>query len=275
MIDKEKKKDYNFWLTDSDFLQKSGYSDLYYLENLCFKINSFLKNTPIHAVASLDVKRTNQIYFMVGPNKKSFKIDPELSPYDFITKVKRWLYQFYPQYEIEYEEEIEYSDEEILKMVQEQGMNLNDALLKRKRVVKKEKGVIEKCLFKDDLFVLNVNGERSLWITGSVSNHLVVSKFKENFMKIEDDEEKYNYLMSNCRKYRDLNDIKTININYSGKQLLNFFKVNFVDLKDEPLVMIEDFKYQWGKFIITFESVSLKKDCLEYYKTRKQQDASN
>ena len=37
----------NMWLEDTEFIKGLGFKDLYYLESLCHKISSFLKNVPI------------------------------------------------------------------------------------------------------------------------------------------------------------------------------------------------------------------------------------
>lgn len=261
---KEKRKS-NWWLEDSDFLKKSNFHDLYYLETVCRYISNMIKNIPIPVLTTYDPK-SKGIYFSVGKIKKGFPLQVDISYYDYVTLVKRWLSQFFPSYEIEYEKEEEYSDDEIWKIVKEEKIKLNDALMLRKKIKVKEKGVIEKETRSQDEFILNVNGNRQIRITGTAYLPMSLSTFMSELKSITDSKEKRNFILDNSTFVKHLDDNKQeLNIAYSGKQLLNFFKINFEDLMNEELIEIEPFIYKWGKFKIKFESLSLKNDCLEFY----------
>lgn len=262
---KENKKKYNLWLISVEFLKKFNFSDRYYLESLCYHVHSFLKNVPVQVITYYD-KTTDSICFCIGKNKKNFKLNIEIAPYDYVTVVKRWLYQFYPKYEYDYIIQEHYSDQEIIDMLKcKKVVDLNDALLLRKPIEKKEIGVIEKVMMKEDQFIININDQRQLWITGSIKQPLTLTLFKEQLFKLQDNEERRNYIYKNARKIKDLaKDDKEIVIKYTGKQMINFFKINYEDLKNYELKQIQSYLYKWDRFLIYFDSSSLLSDCLSF-----------
>ncbi len=266
--DKEKQKikhKINWWLTDQEFLSKSNFPDLYYFETLCNHISNMVKNIPIPVCTSYDTKN-KAIYFTVGKIKKGFNIDTEIAYYDYLTLVKRWLIQFYPQYEIEYVKEFELTEEEMAEKAK-QGMNLNDIILFRKKVKIKEKGIIEKITMIKDEFLLNQNGERQVRISGTKYSPMSLSTFMDKLKLLSNNQKKYDFIMENSTTVKNLSSSykQEISVNYSGKMLLNFFKINFEELKNQPLIQLENFIYKWGVFKIKFESLTLKNDCLSFY----------
>lgn len=261
----------NAWLVDEHFLKNTNFHDLYYLETLCYKIHSFLKNIPVHVYTSYDVIH-HSIYFMVGQNKYFLPVDTDVSYGDFITLLKRWLLQFYIQCEIEREIEEEYSDTEILEIVEKQKISLNDALLLRKVKKVKEFCIIDKIYILKDSFVMKryLDGtlyRKELYISGKdYKNIIPLSYFLDECRKINKTPELYDYIFNNSKLLQNIPlEGKRIDVFYSGKQMLNFFKINFADLFDKPLVQVDEFVFEWGKFTIHFESRILKQDCLELY----------
>jgi hypothetical protein len=255
----------NWWLEDSDFLSRSNFPDLYYFETLCNHIANMVKNIPIPACTSYDTKN-KAIYFSVGKIKKGFKIDVNISYYDFLTIVKRWLIQFYPMYEIEKVIERELTEDEMVIKVK-QGMDFNDIINFRVKEKIIEKGYIEKITMLKDEFILNVNGERQVRISGSASFPMSLSTFMDKLKLLTNNKKKYDFIMQNSLLIKNLikSDKQEILVNYPGKQMLQFFIINFPDLKNTKLEMIDNFMYKWGVFKIKFESLTLKNDCLNYY----------
>lgn len=258
----------NSWLENEQFIQKIKFHDKYYLETLCFKVAAFLKNIPVPVCATYDAQHKS-MYFSIGENKHYITLDTNIAYYDFITLIDKWTRQFYPQYNVKIDTEIEYTDEEIMELVKN-GVNLNDALLMRKPYSYIETGVIEKIFIKKDEFIFNKNGVRELRRSSlpgtGISSVLPLSKFMENIRRLKVDEDKKDYIEINSRFIQNLKDSeKEIIINYSGKQMINFVSINFHDYKKYPLVAIDDFQYQWGNFKIIFESKSLRDDCLAVY----------
>jgi len=255
----------NSWLENEQFISKMKFSDPYYLETLCFKIASFLKNVPVPVCSTYDAQHRS-IYFSIGDNKHYLTLDTNISYYDFVTLIDKWTRNFYPQYKVEVNTEIEYTDEEIMELVKT-GVNLNDAILMRKPYSYIETGIIEKIYIKRDEFIFNKDGEREIRMSGTgVSNALPLSKFMEGIRQISNDVEKKQYIEDNSRVVQILKDSnKEIIINYSGKQLINFFSINFSDNKNAPLNQIDEFQYQWGNFRVIFESKILRDDCLAVY----------
>jgi hypothetical protein len=259
----------NWWLTDQEFLSKSNFPDLYYFETLCNYVANMVKNIPIPVCTSYDTKN-KAIYFSVGKIKKGFKIDTNITYYDYLTIVKRWLIKFYPKYEIEREIERELTEDEMTEKAK-QGMNLNDIIQFRKKEVIKEIGYIEKITMLKDEFILNVNGERQVRFSGSAMSPMSLSTFMDKLKLLQNNKKKYEFIMQNSLLIKKLytSDKQEISIVYSGKQMLNFFIINYPDLQKEDLVELQPFLYKWGIFKIKFESMSLKNDCLNYYNEQK------
>lgn len=265
----DKNKKINDWLEDPDFQSKIDFPDKYYLETLCYHISNFLKNTPVPVMSSYDTKN-HKIYFSVGLEKKGFNIDVDLYYYDYITLVRRWLIQFYPKYEIEYDVEVEYSEQEILKMRNsaiDEGkkFDLNEALIAKKVIKQKEFGIVEKVTFKDDEFILKRNDYREVRITGTLQNPLIISRFLKMLREIKDDNEKSKFIFAHSRLIKRVDSEKDIIVTYQGKQMINFFEINFEDLYLYPLIKSDDFNFIWGRFKVKFESKSLRDDCLKLY----------
>jgi len=271
----------NDWLINDSFLREVNFPDIYYLETLCYKIHSFLKNVPIPVYTSYDIIH-NSIYFMVGQNKKFFPLDVDISYYDYITLVKEWLQNFYPQYKVSFNQEVEYNDSEILEIIEKEGISLNDALLRKKVVTINEYCIIDKVYLTKDSFVLYryQNDQlisKEVRISGSIldNNILTLSKFLDGYRNLLDqqasDEEKKNFIEKNSKitQFLPLKD-SLITVNYYGKMMINFFKINYPLLKDKPLVQIDEFVYEWGRFNIIFESRLLRDDCINLYSRLKE-----
>jgi hypothetical protein len=270
----------NKWLENPDFLDKISFKDKYYLETLFHKIAAFIKNAPIPILSTWDNEHKS-IYLSIGENKQFFTVSTDIAYYDVITLMRKWCIKFYPQYEIELEKQVEYTDEEIVEeLVGKQGMNLNDAILARKTIKYIEKGIIEKVYFGDnenrDRFVLNVNGVQQLRLSGNITKGIImpISEFMDGIRKFSKEKEKYtqqdvkNYIELNSRFIKELKQENEILINYSGRQMLNFIDINFDLLYPEyDLTQLpnNDFTFVWGRFKLTFNSKILIDDCLALY----------
>ena len=268
---KEKHKS-NFWLGDPEFLSKTGFEDLYYLETLCIHINNYIKNVPIPVLTSYDTKN-QRIFCSIGKEKRGFKVDTNIAYHDFITLMKKWIMTFYPTFNVTYEEEVSLTEDEMFQKVKE-GLNPNDVLNMTKKISKTTIGCIEKIQILEDLFVLNVNGVKQLRISGTLEHPLALSVFLKQLRKIKEDKRKKSFIFENSSLVKELKkDKKEILITYQGKQLYNFFVINYSDLKDEKLEMLEPFLYKWGNFIIKFESKTLMEDCFTYYHQQKTKES--
>jgi hypothetical protein len=262
--------EHNKWLEDNDFLNCIDFNDKYYLLALTKEISNYIKNAPVPMVTSWH-KETKSINFLIGQNVKTrFSIDPEIAYKDFITKVEKWASKYYPQYEIEYEAEEDYSDNEYLNMVREEKISLDDALLRKKTIIKREKGIIERIYMREDSFLFNLDGEKSLRISGIPGQTILpLSKFLPALRKIKDDELIKEYIFSHSiesRKFKPKS--KKEEISYSGYMMRNFFEINFDSLKNEELIKVDNRLWEWGDYIIKFESNLLENDCIEVAKSK-------
>jgi len=266
----------NKWLEDEEFLSKIDFEDKYYLETLFYKISAFIKNAPIPIVSTYDPVHSS-IYLTVGEHHNYFSVDLNISYYDTITLIKRWVSQFYPSYEVEVESVANYTDEEIVEyLVGEKGMDLNDAIQETKIITKIEIGQIEKVFIKRDEFLLKVNEGRELrspYIKGEI---LPLSKFMSILRNIilsnKDNQEIYNYIINNSKLVSKIVLAPDIIISYAGQQMVNFFDINFIDLKNKELKKIDEFTFKWGEFTIVFNSKILRNDCLSLYNKKMQEE---
>ena len=277
---KEDKIGTNEWLVNkNNFIGKSNFEDKYYLETLGRHISNFLKNIPITPVSSYDPKY-KRIFFSVGDNSKPFNLDLDMAYFDYITLVKRWLVQFFPQYTYVYEKEEEYSEDEILEMRKQaidngEKFDINDALLMRKTINTKSKGLIEKITLKADEFTFNLDGQKSIRTSANLDNPLPLRVFLKELRLIRSKNESdveykiRDYIFSNSKEVKKLNkNKKEITIQYPGKTMYNFFVVNVPELKPHyKLEKIEDYLYRWDNYIIKFESETLKNDCINIYES--------
>jgi hypothetical protein len=258
----------NGWLSDNKFLQNVEFYDKYYFQSLCLYIDNFIKNVPVPCITTWDYKH-EQIYFSVGQESKPFKVDINIAYRDYITLVKRWLQQFYPRYEIGVEREISLPDEEIWEKVKKDGIKLDDALLITKKIKEKEIGIIEKVFFIEDKFILNINNNRFLMISGTEDSICPISTFLPTLRNIENDIEKKKYIIKNSKELKLLEKKEEIiEINYPGFQMKNFVEINYIDLKDKEFKKIDTRKWQWKNYILNMETNILESDILEFLRNK-------
>lgn len=275
------KKKANWWLVDEEFLKKSGFEDLYYLQRLGVHLYEFFKNVPIPVLSTYD-KNHHRIYLTVGTEQNWFRVSNEISFYDFIKQMKRWLIQYYPQYEVEVEEDEDLSEEEVLQKVKE-GIDLNELAHMKKKVIKKEKGVITKIILSKDSFEFIKNGVKTIRMSGSIHHILPLSYFLKNIREMRknnvSDKEIREYIFQNSDETERIPEsTKKILINHPSKMMKNFFVINFPDLKNEPIKKKkkissddEPDRYIWGPYEIEFDNDSVREDCFQYVSDRRKE----
>jgi len=89
-------------------------------------------------------------------------------------------------------------------------------------------------------------------------------------LQLEISEAVKEFIFENSQEVKCLDEShREIFIPYSGKMMVNFFKINYCDLHEYNLVETEPFIYKWGPYKIKFESQTLQNDCINYYKKMK------
>jgi len=260
-------------LIDKEFLL-SNFSDIspYYIETLGRYIHNFLMNVPVPIIVS-KLNTKSEFTFSIGNNSINIAISEDYAYHDYVTLIRHWATKFYVQFTVILEEDQKLSEQEIMEEINELQKNnklvdVNELLVKTVKVERTISGIIEKVIFKKDEFVLNFNEYKEIRIAGSRNNILNVKTFMKNIRNIEEDSKKYQYLLANSTLVKKLDNLNmyVIDINYTGLKLVNFFKINYIDLKDYILEKESEFVYTWRNFRIHFENQSLKDDCLEIYK---------
>lgn len=261
----------NEWMIDKQFLSKINYPNIYYIKSLGNILYNYLMSIPIPVITTYDPVH-KRIYFLVGHEKRYFELDENISYFDFTYLVNEWLVKFFPKFCVEEEVESGLSDDEIYEKVQE-GMSLDDALLIRKPKMVKDIGIITKIQITNDEFNFLRNKKEYVRITGSLDNLMPLSAFLKKFRKIKDEKEKRDFILSNSRELKQLNDIKNeVIIDYPSKMMMNFFIIRYDKLKNKQINKIIDNIYEWDRFKISFESENLERDCLRYIKQKRLDD---
>jgi len=273
----QKKSKLNDWLTDIEFIQNSSFSDKYYFEALGKYLTHYLKIIPV-PVVTIWMDNEKRIKFSIGDNVKEFKIDSDISYLDYIVLVDRWLSDFFPQYNITLEINRKLTEDEIIELREEAIKNnkkfdLNDALNQTKPHQFIEKGIITRIYMTNDEFTFVENDKTFIKMST-----IPLSIFLKKLRNIENDEDKKNFILQNSVELRTFTeDNNPTIISYSGKKMINFFLINYIDLKDKPLKSIKENKgtYRWGRFLIKFDNYTLEKECLEIYNKKRIADSLN
>lgn len=270
---KEKKGWVNSMLLDSDYIRGLDFKDTYYLETLFKHIHNFIIKIPIQVLVNYK-EDIYKIYFNIGKDISIGKyINMDISYWDFITIIKRDLIEYFPQCELEEEIETSYTDDEIIEMRNESlekkiDFDINDALEKKKIEKIKTKYLIEKINIKDDEFLLNVDDEKSVRISGTLDNPFPLSKFLSQIrIKKLKGKDLKDFIFNNSRELRKVTtEYDDIIINYPVNQMMNFFKINYPDQVGVPMVKVDNEydTYRWGKFKVKFESKLLESDCKNF-----------
>ena len=270
-VKKEKNKP-NFWLEDDQFISKMDFHDKFYIKNLCNHVAQFLKTIPIPVLTTWDPKY-KRIYFHVGLIKNYFEVDENVNYWDYTTLVKRWLKQFFPQYNVKEEKEIELSDDEIQEKVKE-GIDINDALQIRKKGIVEDKGIITKIFMVGDQFLLEKDNKEFIRISGTQDNLIPLSKFLKQFRTLTKEEEKRDFIYQNSEEIKRIHffEKSKIVIDYEDSMMMNFFIINYPDLKDQKLKSISTRLYYWGRFQIVFNGDSIERECISYVNEKRAEE---
>ena len=264
----------NEWLESDAFIAKMDYPNKNFVKGLTQVVASFVWDAPVPILTTWDPVH-KRIYFSIGTEKKYFELDENIDNYDFIVAVSRWAYKFFPYYELDEEIETELSDDEILAKVKD-GVNLDDAILMRKKIQIKERGTLIKVDLGNDQFVFDVNGDGFVRMSGTLSNPKTLSVFLKELRMIYNQRERKNFIFQNSIELKKLPEKPIIKIAHFKNKMINFFIIHYPDLKNVSIVKNEEslnnLEYQWGRFLIRFEDNELRNYCLNYVATKLKND---
>jgi hypothetical protein len=218
---------------DKDFLNKFDFENKYYLEILFKKLKNFLSHIPIPYYIDFDYDN-NVFIFRVGENKKNFEVNSNIYYTDFLTQIKKWVFQFYPQY---------YVDDQY--------------------------GIILKIFFKTNEFSFFNNGIKELRYVGKKNCLLSLSNFLKRVRTIEDKKELKDFIIENSTMIETLSSLKKdIYVEYLYEMMKNFFIINFDVLKTHIIEKQSSLHYRIGNYIIIFCDALSEQECLEYLRNR-------
>lgn len=266
----------NKWLEHNKYiLDNIDFHDKIYFQILAKEVANYIKNSPI-PIVTWWMPEEKGILFIVGNSIRWLvPVDTEISYRDYITMVEKTARKYYPQYYVNKTIETSLSEDEIVMLLQkDRSVTFEQALTMKKEITVVESGMIEKIYMRNDEFIFNLNGERYKRMSGiPIKKPMPLSEFLEGIRKInalnpEDKDNKLrDFILENSSEKRKLEE-KIITIDYSGMQMVNFFKINFALLRDKPFERIDDLYYSWGNFRIKFDSLNIENACLALYKTR-------
>ena len=221
-------------LEDKSFIQEFEFENKYYLETLFKKLKSFLTHISVPYAVDFD-KKNNILIFKVGDNKKNFELNPNIYYTDFITLIKKWIVQFYPQYYID-----------------------------------GEYGIILKIFFKTNEFLFFNNGVKEIRYAGKRNFLLSLSDFLKKIRQLEDKTELKTFIIENSTLIETIESTqKEVYISYGNEMMKNFFAINFDDMKNHSIKQIENSDYKIGKYNIRFCDKLSETECIEYFLNRK------
>jgi hypothetical protein len=84
------KETVNEWLVDKEYISTLEVNDLIYFEKLCESIHSYLTNISISVYCGWDGTNA-RLFFIHGYNKRFFDINSNISYFDFIQDVDKWI----------------------------------------------------------------------------------------------------------------------------------------------------------------------------------------
>ena len=273
----------NNHLTDKEYLKDLNYKDEYYLISLCQSLWEFIKNAPIPIytdIYRLKSKDVVNIKLSVGDKFSIYKVDSDISYFDFIFRFKTFAERFYPQFSFEEEVEIELTTDEMMKIATEKKMSLNDVVFLTKMSLKKQEGIIHKVMLSKDEFLFEYNNNKSIRTSlcaENIEDILPVKTFLQNVRKMYYDKVDggliKHYIFNNSRETQKLvkkEDENEVIIDYAPAMMKNFFKIHYNAQIDYTLEKVTDLHHKWGKFVIIFKDTISEQDCINYYRKRKE-----
>ena len=273
----------NNHLTDTEYLKALNYKDEYYLISLCQSLWEFIKNAPIPIYTNiyrLKSRDVVNIKLSVGDKIYIYKVDSDISYFDFIFRFKIFAERFYPQFSFEEEVETELTTDEMMKIATEKKMSLNDVVFLTKMSLKKQEGIIHKVMLSKDEFLFEYNGSKSIRTSLCAENiedilpvRIFLQTVRNMYYKKEEGSLIRDYIFNNSRETQKLakkEDENEVVIDYASAMIKNFFKIHYNSQVDYELKRITDLNYKWGKFAIVFKDIISEQDCIDYYRKRKE-----
>lgn len=257
----------NDWLVDETYIaERVKFEDMEYFHTLTDFIHKQLRIWPIPVITTWDPKG-HKIWFTVGiSNKWEFKVDVNFSTHDFMRLVEQSLRKLFPQFKITETSERNPTAEEVERLLTQGRVDsVDDAFNYKVKESKVDVGMIERVYLLDDQFRLNRNGKRAMYISTQP-----LSQFLRTFRTLRRDDEKRAFIIAMSKFISEVKD-RDVEIKYEGEMLINFFKINRIDLGGVELKIGQDpLKGFWKNYIIHFPSEEVRKQCLlliDYGKT--------
>jgi hypothetical protein len=259
----------NWWLSDNYYLDSTTFKDKLYLHELVIEVREYIFKAPV-PIVSFWIDEKHSILFKVGKdNHKLIKVSVDIATKDFVTLIEHWSKQFYPQYKVEEIIEKPLTQEEKIQGIKEGLFNLDESFNRTKKTKIQESGIITRVFFMEDKFTILINGHKQVRLTGNYSTPLPISVFLKNIRKIKDPVEKKAYIFNYSTKQNDKVKEKEILINYIGKKLINFFKINREELSRSSFEEKEGGFYKVGRFLINMRnSESILQEAKEIIETQ-------
>lgn len=228
-----------------------------YTRELLDAIQDFRKGCPIHFVPIED-KWKPRIKVYIGDQREYLQINPEIAIRDQITLLDRQLRKFYPQYKVVSTTESVLDPMEIAELIRE-GHSYDDACQRVKPVSCESRGIIEQFWLLDDRYRIRLWDRQGDQVNEDVvtrNTRIPISEFLAHLRAMRDDKEILDYIDRNSR-YEQISIPPQVLVNYEGPRLLNFIRINSVDIQEPPVFTRVDENTQmvtWGRFKFSLDS---------------------
>lgn len=264
-----------YWLEDDTWAARKK-SNRLYLDKLRKQLQKFLYSKPVKVKTYDWIDTKNQLGFQIGPNTKTYKIDPHLSVYDFCHRLEReFLKPHYPMYQVINSVKRDPTEYEIKEMVFRKDNPLSFMIAASTQIEDKikETGIIDYVEMRNGIFRLNINGNMTMRCTENVEPfvYMRLSEFLDRLKNFETDKQIRDFIYDYSIEKKDAIEPHVIEIDYSDDPLmvLNFFTERSYDLY-ESLVYEDDGEdnwWSWGRFRIYMPDESLKDEVRTIVKT--------
>lgn len=257
----------NDWLVDETYIaERVKFENMEYFRTLTDFIHKQLRIWPVPVITSWDPKG-GKIWFTVGMNNKwEFKVDVNYSTHDFMRLVEQSLRKLFPQFRVTDKTTRAPNAQEVERLLTSNKVASADDAFNYKIIdTQVDEGMIERVYLLDDQFRLIRNGKRGMYISTTP-----LSQFLRTFRTIKRDDEKRAFISAMSKFISEVKD-RDVEIKYEGEMLINFFKVNRVDLQGIEMKIGQDpLKGFWKNFIIHFPNEEVRDKCqllIDYGKT--------
>jgi hypothetical protein len=207
------------WLEDDDFICKHGHkydSEGKFFREVCHRLKVYLKTCPVKNHVAWDKISNNHFYINHLDRRLKIKVNDYETVDAFMDTVHFWISQYFIGYSVDYV----YRRDATLQETKHQELLDKNKGIKRDidyyltlqvTDTQHEDGIIEKIYFREDKFILNINGVKSMRHSGKDGKIEAITFFNNKvhdmyFKEKVSPTDLRNYIMNNSFEIKKLGD---------------------------------------------------------------------